>query len=57
VISCGSPCWIDAALDWEDLAPRQARATAGEQALALKEAAPVRTFLARVFGVRSDERA
>ncbi len=41
----------------EDLAQRRPGAVAREQALALKEAAPVRTFLARILGVHSDERA
>lgn len=43
--------------DWEDLAQRRAGAMAREQAVALKEAAPVRTFVARVLGVHTDERA
>lgn len=42
---------------WEDLADRRAGAMAREQALALKQAAPVRTFVARVLGVHTDERA
>ncbi len=42
---------------WEDLAQRQAGAMAREQAEALKEAAPVRTLMARVLGVHTDERA
>ncbi|MGI5245741.1 nuclease-related domain-containing protein [Dactylosporangium sp. CA-139066] len=43
--------------DWEDLALRRAGAEAREQAVALRQAAPVRTFLARVLGVHTDERA
>ena len=42
---------------WEDLADRHAGAMARQQALALKQAAPVRTFVARVLGVHTDERA
>jgi hypothetical protein len=42
---------------WEDLAERRAGAMARQQALALKQAAPVRTFVARVLGVHTDERA
>jgi hypothetical protein len=41
----------------EDLADRRAGAMAREQAVALKQAAPVRTFVARVLGVYTDERA
>jgi hypothetical protein len=43
--------------DWEDLALRRAGAEAREQAVALRQAAPVRTFLARVLRVHTDERA
>jgi hypothetical protein len=43
--------------DWEDLAQRAAGAMARQQAIALKEAAPVRTLVARLLGVRTDERA
>jgi hypothetical protein len=43
--------------DCEDLAQRRAGAMAREQALALKQAAPVRTFVARVLGVHTEERA
>lgn len=42
---------------WEDLAARRAGAMAREQANALKQAAPVRTFVARLLGVHTDERA
>ena len=42
---------------WEDLSDRRAGAMARQQAVALKQAAPVRTFLARAFGVHTDERA
>lgn len=40
-----------------DLAVVRAGAAAREQALALKQAAPVKTFLARALGVKTDERA
>ena len=40
-----------------DLAQVRAGAAAREQALAVKQAAPVRTFLARALGVKTDERA
>lgn len=40
-----------------DLALVRAGAAAREQALALKQAAPVRTFFARALGVKTDERA
>jgi hypothetical protein len=43
--------------DWEDLALRRAGAEAREQAVTLQQAAPVRTFFARVLGVHTDERA
>lgn len=42
---------------WEDLAHRRAGHAAREQAVALKQAAPVRTFVARVLRVHTDERA
>ena len=42
---------------WTDLAPTVAGAAAREQAVAAREAAPVRTFVARVLGVQTDERA
>jgi hypothetical protein len=42
---------------WTDLADIRAGAAAREQALALKQAAPVKTFLARALGVKTDERA
>lgn len=42
---------------WQDLAAIRAGAAAREQAVALKQAAPVRTFLARALGVKTDERA
>ena len=41
----------------DDLAGRRAGAMAREQAVALREAAPVRTLLARVVGVHTEERA
>lgn len=46
-----------AAEEYEDLAARRAGAEAREQAVALRQAAPVRTFLARVLMVHTDERA
>ena len=42
---------------WDDLVQRRAGQAAREQATALKEAAPVRTFLARLLRVHTDERA
>ncbi|WP_223147804.1 nuclease-related domain-containing protein [Actinotalea sp. JY-7885] len=42
---------------WNDLAERRAGQAAREQAIALKHAAPVRTFVARVLRVHTDERA
>lgn len=42
---------------WDDLAAHRAGELARQQAVALKQAAPVRTFVARVFGVHTDERA
>lgn len=41
----------------EDLAARPAGALAREQAVALKQAAPIRTLLARTLGVHTEERA
>ena len=43
--------------EWEDLAGRRPGAAAREQALAHRQAAPVRTVLRRVLGIHSDERA
>jgi hypothetical protein len=43
--------------EWRDLSLNRAGAEAREQALQLKEAAPVRTFLARALMVHTDERA
>jgi hypothetical protein len=43
--------------DGEDLAARRPGAMARQQALALRKAAPVRTVVARLFGVDTDERA
>jgi hypothetical protein len=40
-----------------DLAATRPGAAAREQAVALREAAPVKTFFARVLGVKTDERA
>lgn len=45
------------AADSQDLTEHRPGAMAREQALALKQAAPVRTFLARALGVHTDERA
>ncbi|WP_378095638.1 nuclease-related domain-containing protein [Cellulomonas sp. T2.31MG-18] len=42
---------------WEDLAAHRAGEMARQQAVALKQAAPVRTFVARVFGLHTDERS
>lgn len=42
---------------WEDLAATRAGAMAREQAVAAKQAAPVRTFVARALGIHTDERA
>lgn len=42
---------------WVDLAANKPGAEARAQATALKEAAPFRTFLARAFNVKTDERA
>ena len=42
---------------WLDLATNQAGAEAREQAQAARDAAPVKTVLARVLGVHTDERA
>ncbi|MEV8515940.1 hypothetical protein [Dactylosporangium sp. NPDC051484] len=57
IASQSSPAICDepaaAVEDWEDLALRRAGAEAREQAVALRQAAPVRTFLARVLGVHT----
>ena len=42
---------------WEDLATQRAGAMAREQAIAMREAAPVRTAIARILGAHTDERA
>jgi hypothetical protein len=42
---------------WHDLAGRPAGALVREQAIAARQAAPVRTLVARVLGVHTDERA
>lgn len=42
---------------WTDLADRRPGAMARERAVALRDAAPVRTLLARVLGVHTEERA
>jgi hypothetical protein len=44
-------------IDHTDLAVRQAGQAAREQAVAYREAAPIKTFVGRVLGVRNDERA
>jgi hypothetical protein len=46
-----------AARPWIDLTTNRAGAEAREQALAAREAAPVKTLLARALGVHTDERA
>lgn len=43
--------------DWDDLTKTKAGAAARAQAQALRNAAPVRTFLARALGAKTDERA
>lgn len=45
------------AQDWTDLSLNRAGAEAREQAQAARDAAPVKTVLARVLGVHTDERA
>lgn len=52
-----APADVPTKATWEDLAARRAGEMAREQAVALKHAAPVRTMLARVLGVHTDERA
>ena len=42
---------------WLDLATNEPGAAAREQAVAAKDAAPVRALLARVLSVHADERA
>ena len=42
---------------WQDLAELAPGAQARKQAVELREAAPVRTFVARVFGMHTEERA
>jgi hypothetical protein len=42
---------------WQDLSENRAGQAARENAVALKQAAPVKTFVARVLGVHTDERA
>jgi hypothetical protein len=44
-------------IDWRDLSRQDAGAAAQQQARAEHEAAPVRTFAARILGVHTDERA
>jgi hypothetical protein len=51
------PYQLPMELPWHDLANQPAGALAREQAIALKETAPVRTFFARALGVHTDERA
>lgn len=57
--AASAPLEIPAAPErpWIDLASNRAGAAAREQALAARDAAPVRTFLARTLGVHTDERA
>lgn len=52
-----APTPASAVVDDRDLAAVRAGAAAREQALALKQAAPVRTLLARALGVHTEERA
>jgi hypothetical protein len=51
------PTFHPASSDCEDLAQRRAGAMARERARAARQAAPVRTFVARVLGVHTEERA
>ncbi|MCU1634787.1 MAG: hypothetical protein JWN68_1539 [Nocardioides sp.] len=51
------PAEAPVARPWLDLATNQRGAEAREQAQAVRDAAPVRTVLARVLGVHTDERA
>lgn len=48
---------LPVARPWIDLATNRAGGEAREQALAARESAPVKTFLARALGVHTDERA
>jgi len=48
---------VDAELEWQDLAGIAPGTQARKQATELREAAPVKTFVARVFGVHTEERA
>lgn len=57
MVSESGPPSAGAEFGCEDLAARRPGAEAREQAVALRRAAPVRTFLARVLGVHTDERA
>jgi hypothetical protein len=52
-----TPATQAATRPWIDLATNQPGAEAREQALAAKDAAPVRTLFARALGVHTDERA
>ena len=47
----------EAAEEWVDLAQNHAGAEAHKQALKLQQAAPIRTFIASMFDVKTDERA
>ncbi len=51
------PAGMPVARPWLDLATNEPGAESREQAVAAREAAPVRTVLARVLGVHTDERA
>jgi hypothetical protein len=53
----GIPSGTRDTTSWEDLAQRTAGAMARERAVELRDAAPVKTFLARVLRVHTDERA
>jgi len=53
----GTPSGARGSATWEDLAERTAGAMAREQAVGLKEAAPIRTFFAQRLNLHTDERA
>jgi Nuclease-related domain len=52
-----SPVTVAVEVEWDDLAGRSPGAMAREQAVALQQAAPVRTLVTRVMGMHTDERA
>ncbi|MEO5834891.1 MAG: nuclease-related domain-containing protein [Nakamurella sp.] len=56
--TAGGPVSVEPlARPWRDLATTEAGAAARVQARAARDAAPVRTFIARVLGIHTDERA